>query len=252
MTGVEEVWPGCLIQFEDFKQHNALRILDRYQGRVPSLQRRHPGHRRRRAWRACWRGCARPAGRWRDARIVLVGAGAAGIGIARLLRMAMREDGLAEDVVRDRDRAGRHAGPGPRGTPRPGRLASSTLCRGRAGGGRDAATCVATVRARRPKILVGATGVAGTFSEAVIRAMAEALGPDERPIVLPLSNPTVGLGGDPGRRHRLDRRTRARGHRLPFAPVELDGVAPRRSARRTTCSSSRAWAWGHRGRVARA
>ena len=37
MTGVEEVWPGCLIQFEDFKQHNALRLLDRYQGRVPSF-----------------------------------------------------------------------------------------------------------------------------------------------------------------------------------------------------------------------
>ena len=37
MTGVEEVWPGCLIQFEDFKQHNALRILDRYRGRLPSF-----------------------------------------------------------------------------------------------------------------------------------------------------------------------------------------------------------------------
>ncbi len=37
VTGVEEVWPGCLIQFEDFKQHNALHILDRYQSRVPSF-----------------------------------------------------------------------------------------------------------------------------------------------------------------------------------------------------------------------
>ena len=37
VVGVEEVWPGCLIQFEDFKQHNALRLLDRYQGRVPSF-----------------------------------------------------------------------------------------------------------------------------------------------------------------------------------------------------------------------
>ncbi len=37
VTGVEEVWPGCLIQFEDFKQHNALRLIDRYQDRVPSF-----------------------------------------------------------------------------------------------------------------------------------------------------------------------------------------------------------------------
>ena len=37
VSGVEEVWPGCVIQFEDFKQANALRLLDRYQGRVPSF-----------------------------------------------------------------------------------------------------------------------------------------------------------------------------------------------------------------------
>ncbi len=37
VTGVEEVWPGCVIQWEDFKQQNALRILDRYRERVPSF-----------------------------------------------------------------------------------------------------------------------------------------------------------------------------------------------------------------------
>ena len=37
MAGVAEVWPGCVIQWEDFKQANALRILDRYQDRVPSF-----------------------------------------------------------------------------------------------------------------------------------------------------------------------------------------------------------------------
>ena len=37
VTGVEHVWPGCIIQFEDFKQTNALRLLDRYAERVPSF-----------------------------------------------------------------------------------------------------------------------------------------------------------------------------------------------------------------------
>src|SRR2546427_12563147 len=37
VAGVEEVWPGCLIQWEDFKQQNALRILERYRTRVLSF-----------------------------------------------------------------------------------------------------------------------------------------------------------------------------------------------------------------------
>ena len=87
MTGVESVWPGCLIQFEDFKQHNALRILDRYQSRVPSFNDDIQGTAAVvvagviTAMRATGRPLA-------DARVVLVGAGAAGIGIARLLRAA--------------------------------------------------------------------------------------------------------------------------------------------------------------------
>src|SRR4029079_12158534 len=37
VEGVAEVWPGCVIQWEDFKQHNALRILDRYRDGVCSF-----------------------------------------------------------------------------------------------------------------------------------------------------------------------------------------------------------------------
>ena len=37
VAGVQEVWPGCIIQWEDFKQYNALRILDRFRHRVPSF-----------------------------------------------------------------------------------------------------------------------------------------------------------------------------------------------------------------------
>ena len=44
--------------------------------------------------------------------------------------------------------------------------------------------------ASRPTVLVGTTGVAGTFDQAVVGAMADALGPGEQPVVLPLSNPT--------------------------------------------------------------
>jgi malic enzyme len=186
VTGVEEVWPGCLIQFEDFKQHNAMRLIERYRDRVPSFNDDISGTAA--VVVAGVLAGLRASGRTlADARIVLVGAGAAGIGIGRLLRLAMREAGVPEDVVREAialvDTKGLvHAGR----TDLEGSKADLAVP---AVGGATP-DLADTIRARRPTILVGATGVAGTFSETVIRAMDERVHPDERPIVLPLSNPT--------------------------------------------------------------
>jgi malic enzyme len=186
VTGVEEVWPGCLIQFEDFKQHNALRLIDRYQDRVPSFNDDISGTAA--VVPAGVLASLRATGRsLEETRIVRVGAGAAGIGIGRLLRLAMLEAGVPESVVREAialvDTQGLvHAGRGDLEASKAD-LAVPAV---------DGATpdLEATIRARRPTVLVGTTGVAGTFSETVVRAMADALGPGERPVVLPLSNPT--------------------------------------------------------------
>src|SRR5450755_4831165 len=95
VEAVAEIWPGCLIQWEDFKGSNALRIMDRYRNRVPSFNDDVQGT-------AVVILAAIEAGQrllhrsWADERIVLVGAGAAGIGIARLLRLAMAGSGRSE------------------------------------------------------------------------------------------------------------------------------------------------------------
>ena len=220
VAGVAEVWPGCVIQWEDFKQQNALRILDRYRNRVPSFNDDIQGTAAIvatgviSALRALDLAAA-------DARIVLVGAGAAGTGIARLLRMLLAEEGVSEAGIREAIVA-----VDSRGLVHAGRDDLDATKQEVAVPAVDGPTpdLLETVRRVRPQILVGTTGVAGTFSEAVIRAVAETA---PRP-VLPTSSggPTARHSWRPGRRSSLSSGT---------------GCATT-SARPTTCSSSRAWA----------
>ncbi len=185
VVGVEAVWPGCVIQFEDFKQTNALRLLDRYAARVPSFNDDIQGTAAV-VVAGVLAGLRATGTALADARIVLVGAGAAGIGIYRLLRLAMLDAGLTADDV---ERA--IAAVDTRGLVHGGRDDLDEMKRelavptpDPAGGPTD---LVGTIRRMRPTVLVGTTGVAGTFSEAALRAMADGT---TRPIVLPLSNPT--------------------------------------------------------------
>jgi malate dehydrogenase (oxaloacetate-decarboxylating) len=157
-----------------------------------------------------------------DARIVLVGAGAAGIGIGRLLRLAMRDAGVADDVVREAiamvDTKGLvHAG-------RSDLEASKSELSVTAVPGATP-DLLETVRLRRPTILVGTTGVAGTFSESVIHEMDERVHPDVRPIVLPLSNPTSVAEATPAEVLAWTGGRALVATGSPFDAVEVDGHA---------------------------
>jgi malic enzyme len=176
VVGVEEVWPGCLIQFEDFKQQNALRLLDRYQSRVPSFNDDIQGTAAVvvAGVLASLRVTGHPLG---ETRVVLAGAGAAGIGIARLLRLAG-----VESIALVDSKGLVHAGRADVDATKSGLAVPAVE-----GPEPD---LVETIRHVRPTVLVGTTAVAGTFDQAVVGAMADALGPGEQPVVLPLSNPT--------------------------------------------------------------
>ncbi|MCY7418429.1 MAG: NAD-dependent malic enzyme, partial [Chloroflexi bacterium] len=220
VAAVEEVWPGCLIQFEDFKQHNALRILDRYQGRVPSFNDDIQGTAAV-VLAGVLAGLRATSTSLDQARIVIVGAGAAGIGVARLLRTAMLADGIGAAAIRDHI-----ALVDTHGLVHEGRTDLDDTKREFSVAAVPPGTdgeLLRIMRDRRPTILVGATGVAGTFSEAVIGALMAGLSDDERPIILPLSNPTSVSEADPA-----DVIAWTNGRALvatgsPFAPVEHDG-----------------------------
>ena len=190
------MWPGCLIQFEDFKQHNALRILDRYRHRIPCFNDDIQGTAAV-VVAGVMAGMRHLGTRWADQRVVMAGAGAAGTGIARLLRLAMIADGMAESTARGAialvDSVGLvHEGRSdldadkqslamPADVVRDANLAVPAGNRGPEPGLLDVVTALS------PTILIGTTGHGGTFSEAIIRTMAAGT---PRPIILPLSNPT--------------------------------------------------------------
>jgi malic enzyme len=219
VEGVAQVWPGCVIQWEDFKQHNALRILDRYRDRVPSFNDDIQGTAAvvvAGILAAC-RHLEQPLG---TQRVLLVGAGAAGIGIARLLRTAMLEAGASAAEVASAVLLVDSLGPVHAARTDLGDKADFAMPVEVAAGiglELDPPSSLAEVVARfAPTVLVGTTGHAGTFTEEAIRALP----PDGRPVIMPLSNPTANTEADPADLLRWTGGRAIVATGSPFPPVE--------------------------------
>ena len=224
VEAVREVFPRAVLQWEDFKQHNALRLLDRYRRRLPSFNDDVQGTASVvvASLLAALRITGRTLG---EQRLVFLGAGAAGIGIARLIRAALRAEGVPEEVVAraivQLDSKGLiHQGrAGLDEDKREFALAPEAL---RHHGLDEPARhdLESIVRQVRPTVLVGTSAQRGAFTEPVVREMARHV---ERPLFLPLSNPTWCSEAEP-----VDLLRWTEGRALvatgsPFAPVELAG-----------------------------
>ena len=188
------------------------------------VQRRHPGHRRRRARRAHQRvRAARRAAARSDASLVY-GAGAGGCGVAWAIRKGMVRDGLSADEARARvlvlDSKGLL-------DERPLDGAVQEACTRRirraSPAGRSRGTVpslLETIENARPTALLGLSGQPRAFTEPVVRAMVAA-NDEARPIVFPLSNPTSSCEALP---EELIEWTEGRAivaTGSPFAPVRL-------------------------------
>ena len=205
VTAVMRAFPNVLLQFEDFASKNAEPILARYRDRLCTFNDDIQGT------AAVTTGTILAAvaatGRsLQDQRVVMLGAGSAGIGISNQLVAAMMKEGLSEAEARSRffviDSHGLiHDGrtdlaPYKRAFEQ--KLASLSAWGIAAG---QEITLLDTVKNAKPSILVGVTGQSGAIGEEVVRTMAEHC---ERPIIFPLSNPTSRCEALPNRRRRLD------------------------------------------------
>ena len=191
VAAARAVFPGVVIQWEDFKKDNALMILDRYRHQLPSFNDDIQGTGA--VASACVRaGCRVSDSNFVDSRIVIYGAGAAGLGIQRQLRGQLARAGLAGDAltrailvmdshgVLSDDRASLDDYKREMAWPA-AMLAELGLD---ASGRRELHAVVAAYRATT---LIGTSGQGSSFTAATVRAM---LAHTDAPIILPMSNPT--------------------------------------------------------------
>lgn len=184
------MFPNALLHFEDFGPGTAHRILDTYRGRYRIFNDDIQGTGAI-TLAAVLSGMKASGVPMRDQKLVVFGAGTAGVGIADQLREAMVRDGatperataqvwlidkqglLTRDMTDLRDFQRPYT-----------RDPSETPAYATAGG---PISLLDTVRHVEPTILLGTSTVQGAFTRPVVEAMAARA---ERPIILPISNPT--------------------------------------------------------------
>ena len=192
VAAVREVFPNAVLQWEDFHKRNAFRLLERYREQLPCFNDDIQGTAA--VTVAAILAALRVTGKGvREQRVLFMGAGEACTGIARLLASAMRAEGAGdEEIAASRfafDSRGLLHQEREVDSPHKAELQASlaTLARFGLDPSREI-TPAAAIEALRPTILVGATATPGTFTREMIETMARHV---ERPIVLPLSNPTA-------------------------------------------------------------
>ena len=215
VTGVQSVFPRALLQWEDFGNSNAFRLLHRYRSRIRSFNDDIQGTAAV-ALAGLIAALRLTGGRLGDQRIVFLGAGEAGTGIADLFVAAARDEGLSEEAARQRCWFVDSKGLVVKG--RGDRLAEHKLPYAH-----DHAfipTLEEAVKALQPTALIGVSGTPATFTRPVVEMMATF---NRRPVIFALSNPTSKAECTAEAAYTWSGGRAIFASGSPFAPVTLDG-----------------------------
>lgn len=190
IQAVKRRWPEAIIQFEDFAQPNAMPLLQRYRDKVCCFNDDIQGTAAVTVG-TLLAACRSKQVKLSSQKVVFVGAGSAGCGIAEQVISQMVAEGISEQQARSQiymiDRFGllTDSTPGLRDFQQALVQSSSAIANWSYSSEypslRDVMNCA------KPGILIGVSGQAGLFTEAVVKAMKKGC---DTPIIFPLSNPS--------------------------------------------------------------
>ena len=214
MAATQEVFPGVLVQFEDFANHNAFRLLEKYRDRLCSFNDDIQGTAAV-ALAGLFSALRITGAPLSEQTILFLGAGEAATGIADLMVSAMIAQGLTREqalrrcwlvdsqglVVKSRAKLAEHKLTYAHEHPPIGDFLSA-------------------IKTLKPTAIIGVSAVGGTFTREVLEAMAKL---NAQPIVFALSNPTsqAECTAEEAYRHTGGRALFACGS--PFDPVDFNG-----------------------------
>ncbi len=198
LKAIRQRWPDVLIQFEDFAQTNAMPLLTRYQDKFCCFNDDIQGTAS--VTVGTLLAAANVTGKkLSEQKVVFAGAGSAGCGIAEAVIAQMVSDGISETQARSQvfmvDRWGMLE-QGMTGLLdfQQNLSQPDSVRKGWGIQSNSEISLLDVIQRAKPDVLIGVTGVPGLFNQTVIEAMASTC---ERPVVMPLSNPTSRVEAKP-------------------------------------------------------
>ncbi|WP_027158097.1 NAD-dependent malic enzyme [Methylobacter luteus] len=190
VNAVQKKWPKTIIQWEDFAKNVAFDVLQKYRHQIPCFNDDIQGTGAV-ALAGLLSACRIKGEALSDQIIVVVGAGAGGVGVASAIQEGMVRDGLSREQARRQMFVMDGRGLVVEGTTTdayklPVAQFADVYENWPING--ELPTLMEVISNAKPTVLIGLSGIAGIFNEPIIKAMARS---NRHPVIFPLSNPTA-------------------------------------------------------------